>query len=92
MNEEEEANQIDIGNLPDFGTGINVITITYNNNDDSLPHMDLGDCSPWVAITLLKSAMETLEIMIPPIGVTYKGDVVIAHSIDLDEEDGEELE
>jgi hypothetical protein len=63
MNEEEESNQIDIGNLPDFGTGINVITITYNNNDDSLPHMDLGDCSPWVAITLLKSAMETLEIM-----------------------------
>jgi hypothetical protein len=61
----------------DFGTGIHIITISYNDDSKILPEIDLGDCSPWVAMTLLRAAMETLDLIIPPINVTYKGDVVI---------------
>ena len=74
----------------DFGTGIHVITITYNDDQDVFPEIDLGDCSPWVAVTLLKACMDSIDLVIPPINVTYKGDSLIGHEEYSDETFGED--
>ena len=84
----EEIN-LDLDSLYDIGTGIHVISIAYNDNEET-PHVDLGDCSPFIAITLLRAIIETLEIMLPPIDVSYKGSIIISNDFDFfDEENGE---
>jgi|688.fasta_scaffold736926_1 hypothetical protein len=87
--DENESEQL-IEDLSDLGTGIHVITITYENDPDVLPEVHLGDCSPWVAATLLKAAQESIEMLIPPINISYKGDMLLSHSTDFDEIDPEE--
>jgi hypothetical protein len=87
--ENESEDQL-IEDLSDLGTGIHVITITYENDPDVLPEVHLGDCSPWVAATLLKVAQESIEMLIPPINISYKGDMLLSHSTDFDEIDPEE--
>lgn len=72
-------------------TGIHVITISYNDTGPTVPTIDLGDCSPWTAIALLKAAMDSLEIMIPPVNVRYKNEDIVSHDVlefDDEEEDG----
>lgn len=75
--------------MSDLGTGMHVITITYHNDASELPEIDLGDCNPWVATTILRAALDSVEIMIPPMSVTYKGEAVVSHSIIFDDEDDE---
>lgn len=70
--------------MSDLGTGIHVITITYDNDPEVLPEIHLGDCSPWVAATLLKAAQESIEMLIPPINISYKGDLLLSHSTDFE--------
>jgi hypothetical protein len=65
----------------DYGLGMHIITITYHDDQQILPEVNLGDCSPWVAVTLLKAAMETLDLIIPPINISYNGDMIIEHGI-----------
>jgi len=89
QDENESENQL-IEDLSDLGTGIHVITITYENDPDVLPEIHLGDCSPWVAATLLRAAQESIEMLIPPINISYKGDMLLSHSNDFDEIDPEE--
>jgi len=72
-------------------SGIHVITISYNEVGPTVPTIDLGDCSPWTALTLLKAAMDSLEIMIPPVNVRFKDEDIVSHDIvefDEEEEDG----
>lgn len=73
--------------LSNLGTGMHVITITYHDNSSDLPELDLGDCNPWVAVTILRAALESVDIMIPPMSVVYKGESVVTHSIIFDDED-----
>lgn len=75
-----------IAELPD----LQAITIVFDNTTGDVPSLDLGSISPWVAITLLEAAIETLRMLIPPVDVTYKGQVVCSSSfevIDLEDED-----
>jgi hypothetical protein len=70
---------------------IQVVTIVFDNTTDDVPSLDLGDTSPWIAITLLQSAINTLEMLIPPVDVTYKGQVVCSSSFELlDSEDDDD--
>lgn len=89
MNEEPSEETVDNGNgtpeLSDLGTGIHVITITYDDDPEIFPEVHLGDCSPWVATTLLRAAIESIELLIPPINVSYKGDFIVKSSIDEDD-------
>lgn len=90
MNEEPSEEIVDQDSeksdseLSDLGTGIHVITITYDKDPEIFPEVHLGDCSPWVAITLLKAAIESIELLIPPINVSYKGDFIVKNSLDDD--------
>jgi hypothetical protein len=86
---EDRENEDPSDDLSDLGIGIHVITITYDNDPEIYPEVHLGDCSPWVAITLLKAAMESIELLIPPINVSYKGDTIVMHS-NIDDIEGEE--
>jgi hypothetical protein len=76
-----------IDSMNDFGTGMHVITITYDDDPNILPEVNLGDCSPWVAVTLLKAAQESTEMLIPPINITYRGDKILDNSLDFEEDD-----
>ena len=85
MSDEEE--EFTIEDLTDFGTGMHVITITYHDNSNEFPELDLGDCNPWVAVTILRAAIDSVDVMIPPMTVTYKGEPVVSHSIIFDDDD-----
>lgn len=84
MSNESDSNEYDLG------TGLHIITLTYHDDPEILPEIDLGDCSPWVAVTLLKAAAETIDLVIPPINLSYKGDRLIEHGIIDDSGDYEE--
>jgi hypothetical protein len=88
---EQDPELVDIEQLSDLGTGLRVITITYDSDPEIFPEVHLGDCSPWVALTILKLAMESIEILLPPINVSYKGDMILQHSNFEDEQDQEDL-
>ena len=77
-----------VESMNDLGTGIHVITITYDNDPNVLPEIHLGDCSPWVAATLLRAAQESIEMLIPPINITYRGDTILDNSLDFDDPEG----
>lgn len=69
---------------------LQIITIVFDNSTGDVPSLDLGNTSPWVAITLLETAIETLKMLIPPVDVTYKGQVVCSSTfevIDLEDEE-----
>lgn len=83
----EENDGEDFEEPSNFGTGMHVITITYHDNPQELPEIDLGDCNPWVATTILKAAIDSIDMMIPPMSVTYKGEIIISHAMSFDDED-----
>lgn len=61
--------------------GLQVITITYDNNSTEPPTLDLGyGCSPWLALSILQSATESVQMALPPLTVTYK-DQIICQSV-----------
>jgi len=86
---DEQEQEID--ELSDFGTGLHVITIVFDSDPSIFPEVHLGDCSPWVALSILKLSMESIEILLPPINVSYKGDIILEHS-NLEEEEEEDQE
>lgn len=96
MNEEpseeavESEDEDSEAELSDLGTGIHVITITYDNDPEIFPEVHLGDCSPWVATTLLRAAIDSIELLIPPINVSYKGDFIVRNSMEDDDDFGDE--
>jgi hypothetical protein len=74
----------------DILPNLQIVTIMFDNTSDDVPSLDLGNTSPWVAITLLQSAINTLEMLIPPVDVTYKGQIVCSSSfevLDLEDDD-----
>ncbi len=89
--ENNEPEDFELYEPSDLGTGLHVITITYDSDPNIFPEVHLGDCSPWVALTMLKAAMESLEILLPPINVSYKGDMILHHSTLEDEQEDEDL-
>lgn len=68
-----------------LGTGMHVITITYDDNGE-YPIVDLGDCSPWMAIPMFRSITETLEMLLPAPSISYEGRLLVSPT----DEDGEE--
>lgn len=68
-----------------LGTGMHVISIIYTDGEE-VPDLDLGDCSPWVALTLLQAAMDSIQLLIPAMNVTYRGKQIICSEIIQDEE------
>jgi hypothetical protein len=87
--ETDEPNALsDSDNLLAYEKDLHVITLVYDVGAESMPSLDLGNCSPWLAITLLQTAIETLQILIPPVDITYKGRVVCQSEFTtLDDED-----
>lgn len=69
---------------------LQIITIMFDSASGEVPSLDLGNTSPWLAITLLETAIETLKMTIPPVDVTYKGHVICSSAfevIDTEDED-----
>jgi hypothetical protein len=64
---------------------IHVITLIVNT-DKHAPELDIGDMPPQSAITFLRQAAETLEEILHPPKVTYRGEtvfeVICAHEDD----------
>jgi hypothetical protein len=72
-----------ITEMPD----LQIITLVFDNSTGDIPSLDLGNVSPFVAITLLQSAINTLEMLIPPVDVSYKGRVVCSSSFEIIDDD-----
>lgn len=77
---------------------INVITISYDNENPSVPQVDLGDAHPYFAQALLQDIARSLSQTTPWPQITYRGDVIFAPHVcgpecfeDDDDEDGEDL-
>lgn len=92
MSDPDEIQDAELETNPDadfdelINHDLHIITITYDNTTQT-PEMDLGDCPPWAALALLKSAQEMLQMLIPPVNVTYKGRLVASADIELLEGD-----
>lgn len=63
--------------------GLHLITLMYDTKANDVPSLDLGDCPPWIAITLLQSAIDTLQMLIPPVDVSFNGRVVVSSSMEM---------
>ena len=74
----------DEAELPDLG--IRIITITVNDNPQIIPEIDYGDISPWIVTSILRVALESMDILIPPMNIKSNGEVILTHSM------GEEVE
>jgi hypothetical protein len=61
--------------IVNFGTGLHIMIITYDE-DSGIPEVDLGDMSPYLAITMLQSVIESLEYLVPSPRVVFKGQVI----------------
>lgn len=61
----------------DIFENYDIITIALDRGSHELPELDLGNTSPWAAIALLKSAIHTLEMLVPPLDVRYRGDIIL---------------
>ena len=86
MNEKDlpEEDEEFVPNLPN----LQIITVMFDNTSGEVPSLDLGNTSPWVAVTLLETALETLKMTIPPVDVTYKGQVICSSAFEvIDSED-----
>lgn len=70
---------------------LHIITITYDSSTQT-PDMDLGDTPPWAALALLRSAQDMLQMLIPPVNVTYKGRLVASADIELLENGDDDLD
>ena len=87
MSDESENELTEINDMVDFGTGINVITITYTNNSNELPRLDIGDCSIWTVASILRAAIDTLDILVPPLDISSNGELILGHSVPKDDEE-----
>lgn len=67
----KEAEEALISSL-NFNSGLHVIIITYDEAK-GFPEVELGDVSPWVAITMVKSVFDALDYIIPGPKITYQG-------------------
>jgi hypothetical protein len=75
-------------------TGIHVITISYDDSDPNPPKLNLGGTSAWVAFSILHAAIESLEMLRPPLTVIQDGRTVLSSEYpqyDDDEDDDEEM-
>lgn len=61
----------------DIFENYDIITIALDRSSQDLPELDLGHTSPWAAIALLRSAISTLEMLVPPLDVRYRGDMIL---------------
>lgn len=79
--EPEDVSQLD-------GLDIQVITITYSEDDTGPPQVDLGLTNPWLAITLLRQVAEALEMTLLPPTIRYNNRTIFeAVGLDLPSED-----
>lgn len=71
----------------DLGTGINVITITIDN-EEYAPRVDLGSVNIPTAIQVFEAVAELLKDMLPMPTVTFEGDIIAAEFVvEFDDED-----
>lgn len=75
--------------LPNLG--IHVITITVNDDPHIIPEIDYGNISPWVVTSILRAALEAMDILIPPMDIKSNGEVILSHTLS-DEIEFEEFE
>jgi hypothetical protein len=73
----------DLDHFEDDLPDLQIITIMFDNSIADVPVLDLGDTPPWLALTILQSAVSTLEMLIPPVDVTYRGRVVCSSSLEV---------
>lgn len=74
MAQTDEVADSDEATRDAFPPNLSVITIVIDGEGE--PHVDLGYVSPHAAISIFKSAAETLEDMINPPRITYKNRVI----------------
>jgi hypothetical protein len=55
---------------------LQVITIMYSENDGNPPEVDLGNTSPWFAVTLLEQVAASLSMTLIPPTIRYEGRVI----------------
>lgn len=79
----------DEAELPNLG--IHVITITVNDNPQIIPEIDYGDISPWIVTSILRAALESMDILIPPMNIKSNGEIILTHSMS-DEVEFEEFD
>lgn len=62
-----------------------IITIVLD--EDQIPRMDLGDCHPAVAYSILTKALEGLEMILPTPTVIYRDEKILEEFTFIDDED-----
>lgn len=85
MDEEEELSGPEAALIEE--DTLEIITIMFDRKSTDVPHLNLGNTTPWVAIPLLKSAIQTLEMLIPPVDVTYKEQLICQNSFEIMDSD-----
>jgi len=86
MNNEDQTPE-DQEDIPDELSGLSIITLMYDSCSDEPPMLDLGNCSPWVAYTMLRAAFESLQILIPPTDISYRGEVICRNTFEVFDDD-----
>ena len=64
---------------------LHALTIVWEEGANCPPQVDLGEMSPWVAITLLNMVAESLELVLHPPTIRYKDDIIFEAITDLDD-------
>lgn len=72
----EEDPQEEVQEQDNLGTGLHVMIITYDEST-GYPKVELGDVSPYLAISMLQSVIEGLEYVIPTPQIQYKDRIIL---------------
>lgn len=86
MNDDDQISSEE-SEVPDELAGLSIITLMYDTCSDEPPMLDLGNCTPWVAYTILRSAIESLQILIPPTDISYRGEVICRNTFEVFDDD-----
>lgn len=70
-------------------TGVYIITITLDH-DKFEPIIDFGGAPMYMVKSLLSDAMETLQMLSPPVTVQSNGDVIFSANFDFDPDEDDD--
>jgi hypothetical protein len=82
-----ESDDVDDDEMPN--TGVYIITITLDH-DKFEPIIDFGGAPMYMVKSLLSDAMETLQMLSPPVTVQSNGDVIFSANFDFDPEEDDD--
>lgn len=74
--ENEVETEVNSESEENFGTGLHVMYISYDE-EVGYPEMDLGDISPYLAISMLQSIIDALEVLVPSPKVIFRGKTIM---------------